>query len=246
VRNEFVGKDLRSRREFLSGFVKVGGLAAVASVVPAAEASASTTRANETSVRPAIANNSRYASDGLLIGFVEGTLVSSSGGAMLLAPTRPGVGPIQVALPSTTEVLSRGSRVAGVLSACVPGDLLSVGTYFAPNGQRVAQWVNANMASGTGTILDMSDTDVVISPIGKSADRAAALGLSAMTVHVHPTANVFGRSATTVGSTAPLSGATVLYFAGSCDGPYAGWAEESWAYSIAPLWKTAKAIAAGA
>jgi hypothetical protein len=89
----------------------------------------------------------RLARDGLLPRFLGGTYVGeTSGGFTVFVPKIAGT--INVLLAPDTEVEAAGERRISDLSLIKVGDTVNVGTTLDSNGQRIAEYVRANVMIG--------------------------------------------------------------------------------------------------
>ena len=126
----------------------------------------------------------RLGKDGLPVGSVAGTLIATTGDGILISADAPTKIVVRVALTPYTIVTAHGTRVLGDASPCKVGDFLNVGTDFDSKGQRVANWVVANLYAGMAWVVTATDAAVTFVPdySGSGGDEQYTAMIASFTV----------------------------------------------------------------
>jgi hypothetical protein len=151
------------RREFLAA-AAASGIATAASVAApgAAFARAAGAPSDVFSGDPTVNPAWPFASDGLLYNYLEGTVLETSRSSIRVLVSNPDVFDVSVRVRRGTEIFCRGD-LAAPLSAVQDGDRVELGTRFARQGVRVANWIVVNGLTGWSYIEAVDSASVTLS-----------------------------------------------------------------------------------
>lgn len=154
--------------------------------------------------------------------FVSGTLLCVSAQRLIIMVAGTAVATVVAPMGAHTQVCRAAHGCQATWRDLQPGDVVDVGMADGAAGQQVAQWVDANMVTGYGTIRarTVHSLTLALAPRGGRAGYIRVLFLAPVTV-------VTTERRTSVGSTDGLRVGQNVYFTASAESAH---------LLTAPLW----------